>query len=110
MELYQEGKQEFPIQQVYCRAYHREINFNIPEGYKVQNLDDIIIVEEFTPSISDKPTLVFKSSYTQEGNTVKVVIDEYYDVLDLPKEEFDDYRRVINAAADFNKVVLILTK
>lgn len=110
MELYQEGKQEFPIQQVYCRSYHREINFNIPEGYTVQNLDDIIIVEEFAPGESDKPELVFKSSYTQEGNTVKVVIDEYYDVLDLPKEAFNDYRRVINAAADFNKVVLIMTK
>ena len=110
MELYQEGKQEYPIQQVYCRSYHREINFNIPEGYAVQNLDDINLVEEFSTDQTSKPELVFKSSYTQEGNTVKVVIDEYYDVLDLPKEAFDDYRRVINAAADFNKVVLILTK
>ncbi len=110
MELYQEGKQDYPIQQVYCRSYHREINFNIPEGYTVQNLDDINIIEEFTTADADQPDLVFKSSYTKEGNTVKVVIDEYYDVLDLPKEDFDDYRRVINAAADFNKVVLILTK
>lgn len=110
MELYQEGKQEFPIQQTYCRAYHREINFNIPEGYTVQNLKDIEIVEEYATGETEKPELVFKSGYTQEGNIVKVVIDEYYDVLDLPKEAFDDYRRVINAAADFNKVVLILTK
>jgi hypothetical protein len=51
---------------------------------------------------------IFRSSYTLEGKTLKVVLDEYYKRLDYSLEEFEEYRKVINAAADFNKVVVYL--
>lgn len=105
MEMYQEEKRVLPIQSDYNRSYHREITFNIPEGYKVTNLSDINIKETHS-SVKDDD-LAFVSSYTREGNKIKVVVDEYYDTMDLPVSEFADYQRVINAAANFNKVVLI---
>jgi hypothetical protein len=41
---------------------------------------------------------------------VKVVIDEVYKKVRFPADEFDEFKKVINAAADYNKVVLILEK
>ena len=52
----------------------------------------------------------FISDYTFENNVVKVIIDEYYNRVDWPVDLFEDYKRVINAAADFNKVVLYIEK
>ena len=39
-----------------------------------------------------------------------VTVDEYYHKVHYTVEEFDDYRAVINSAADFNKIVLFLEK
>ena len=108
MEMYQEEERIQPIQSDYNRTYYRELAFNIPEGYEVVNLKDAEINEVY--KIDGEITMAFISKLEIDGNKVKVVIDEYYDVLDLPKEEFTEYQRVINAAANFNKVVLIFEK
>ena len=108
MEMYQEEKRVQPIQGDYNRSYYRELTFNIPEGYKVVNLKDAEINETY--ETDGEITMAFVSKLEMDGSKVKVVIDEYYDVLDLPKEEFEEYQRVINAAANFNKVVLIFEK
>jgi hypothetical protein len=105
MELYQEEKRELPVQSDYNRAYHRELTFNIPEGYKIVNLEDINM--DVTHKTKDKVDLAFVSTFKQEGNTIKVTIDEFYELMDMPKEEYESYQAVVNAAADFNKIVLI---
>jgi len=38
----------------------------------------------------------------------KVIIDEYYKEIYLPEEHFEGFKNVVNAAVDFNKVVLVL--
>ena len=50
----------------------------------------------------------FNSSYTFENNTLIVTIDEYYNIIDIKPELYNTYRKIINSAADFNKVSLIL--
>jgi hypothetical protein len=52
----------------------------------------------------------FVSNYTLEGQTLTVTINEYYKQLYAPLERYEDYRKVVNAAADFNKVTLVLEK
>lgn len=107
MELYQEEERVLPVQSNYNRKYYREITFNIPEGHKVVNLEDINI-NKFHENEDEVIDMAFKSFYTLEGSSVKIQIDEYYHTMDFSVEEFDEYRRVINAAADFNKIVLII--
>ena len=41
---------------------------------------------------------------------VTITIDEAYKSLYYKKEKYDEYRNVINAAADFNKLAFIITK
>ena len=54
--------------------------------------------------------MYFESSYEKEGQVIKIKVDEYYDMLHVPLDMYEDYRAVINSAADFNKVVLVLEK
>ena len=49
----------------------------------------------------------FTSSYETGGNLLTVKIEEVYKEIACPVENFEDYRKVINASADFNKVTLM---
>ncbi|MBI1185572.1 DUF3857 domain-containing protein [bacterium] len=106
MELYSEEKRTLPVEEDYCRKYHRTITFTLPEGYIVGNLKEAEIYKKY---IKDGVEIMaFKSVATQNGNTVTIDIVEYYDELYVPVEHYEQYREVINAAADFNKVVLVI--
>jgi hypothetical protein len=52
----------------------------------------------------------FNSSYQLAGNVVKITILEEYRRTYYPLSQFEDFKKVINAAADFNKVALVLEK
>lgn len=108
VEMYQKSKRTLPVDMGYRKVYHREINLTIPEGYKIGNPDDLNL--DITASDEDQVYAGFVSSYTINGNELMVIVDEYYHKVHFTVEEFDDYRAVINSAADFNKVVLYLEK
>jgi len=46
----------------------------------------------------------------ESGIKILQKINEYYNTLFLPKSDYEDFKNVINAAADFNKVVLVFEK
>ena len=50
----------------------------------------------------------FDSNFEVKNNQLSILIDEYYDEIYYPANKFEGFRKVINAAADFNKVTLIL--
>ena len=110
MEMYQEKghERQLDVEMNYNHSYYRTMTFNIPEGYQIKNLDDL----NFDVSITydGEKSSYFVSSYTVKDNTVTMYNEEVYDALYYPKEKFEEYRNVINAAADFNKVVLVLEK
>jgi hypothetical protein len=41
---------------------------------------------------------------------LEVHIEEYYKEIYAPTSRYEDFRRVVNAAADFNKITLVLEK
>ena len=105
-ELYQETERKLDIENDFNRQYIREITFNIPSGYKAKNLD--VLNFNVVPEGSGKDTsMAFISSYTVDGDKVKVGINEYYKQIAYPLSTYDSFRKVINAAADFNKIVII---
>jgi len=107
-EMYQEQKRTLPVDMGYRKFYHREIVFTVPEDYKISNPEDLNL--QVKAKDNEGTYAEFTSSYTLEGNKLKVVVDEYYTKVHFPVEEFEDYRAVINSAADFNKIVLFLEK
>lgn len=108
MELYQEKERVLPLENEFQRTYERTINITIPNGYTIANLDDINIDNVYVKN--EKTLLSFKSSYQLDGNTLKISADEYYKINRIPVNIYEDYRRVINSAADFNKITLVLVK
>lgn len=49
----------------------------------------------------------FTSKYEINGNNLMVTCNEYYDEISVPIERYEEFRTVINAAADFNKITLV---
>lgn len=109
VELYKKEERKLPIDFAYPHSYSRTIEFNIPDGYKISNLDKINISEIYKKNESDA-SMLFTSNYTQNGNKITIQIEEFYADYEYKISEFEDYRRVANASANFNKVVLIFEK
>lgn len=106
VQMYQENERKLPLEDEFTRTYYRTLNIKIPEGYRVANAEDININHSF--SKDGKEVLMFKSTYEINGDTLKIIADEFYKINIISKDFFEDYRKVINSAADFNKVTLIL--
>ncbi|CAN5499456.1 hypothetical protein BH11BAC2_BH11BAC2_24610 [soil metagenome] len=107
-EMYQEKKRQSDIDVTYCHSYKREINVEIPQGYSVKGLEKLNI--DYTYTDGEKPLMGFVSTYKQVGNKISITINEYYLALKLPPSKIDDYKKVVNAAADFNKIKLVFVK
>ncbi len=106
-ELYQEKERTLPVESEFQRSYTRTIKVTIPEGYTIANLDDINISNAYLNSKNVK-LMSFDSSYILEGNTLTIVADEHYRMNHVNTDIYEEYRAVINSAADFNKITLIL--
>jgi hypothetical protein len=108
VEMYQEKPREFPIEITFPHVLYRDIFFEIPEGYTAKNLESLKINQTYP--VTGEPTMFFNSNYELKGNLLKVTIREEYREADYPIDQFGPFVKVINAAADFNKVVILLEK
>ena len=108
MEMYKSENRKYAVETHYNHSYKRILRFTIPEGYQVKNLKDLNL--DFYSTSDGKRTMEFVSSYQLEGNLLTVTVNEFYNEIRIPVSRYEEYRTVINAAADFNKIVLVLEK
>ncbi len=109
-EMYDENEERvMDIESDHTRTYIRKITFTIPDGYEISGLEDLKMDVKLAYK-DDSSSSRFASDYTKDGNTITVSIVEYYNEVKYPKDLFEDYKKVINAAADFNKKTLLLKK
>ncbi len=108
VEMYQDKNREFDVENYYNHSYLREIKFEIPDGYEIVNLTELNM-DFFGLNKQNKRIMEFKSSYKVDRNVLTITVTEFYNEIRLPKERYEEFRKVINAAADFNKKVLILS-
>jgi hypothetical protein len=106
VEMYQEKERQLDIDMDFPHQYLRVINIAIPEGFKAIGLESIVINNVFKNE-KGEDSYGFVSNYTIENQEIKIVCKEYYDIVTLPKKEIDTFRKVINSAADFNKIKII---
>jgi hypothetical protein len=108
VEMYQASERRTDMELQYPHSFHREITFEVPVGYRVTNLQALNMdVHHDQDSIR---TMEFVSSYKQEGRKVIVTVNESYRQTHYPKAIYEDFRKVINASADFNKIVVYFEK
>ena len=108
VEMYQEKARQLPIEIEFPHILERKINFIIPAGYRVKNLEDLNLNNIYKEN--GELTMGFVSSYTVEGNVVKIHIIEEYRKISYPISQYEDFKKIINTAADFNKIALVLEK
>ena len=108
-ELYQKEERQFDVENDNNRRYLRTIRFEVPAGYAVRNLNDLNVDVKTGPE-AGPAAFDFHSSYVQSGQTITVTIAENYRQIRWPKADFEAFRAVVNAAANWNKVVLVLDK
>lgn len=106
MEMYQEKERVLPVDEGFNRYYDRRIRITVPKGWNVEDLSPLMIHK--TLEFDGKMQAEFKSTATLQDGQVLVEATEYYRSTHVPLEKFEDYRAVINAAADFNKRALLL--
>jgi len=107
-ELYQEKPRESDIDMQLENSQTRILKVEIPEGYKLSGLEALKNTVKF--DYEGKEACGFIATYEVKGNLLTVNITEYYNVIRLPKSEFENFRKVINASADFNKINIVLEK
>jgi hypothetical protein len=105
-ELYGEKQRQSDIVSSSISNYTHEIVFDIPAGYDCTGLTDFRITNEVRNG--DDVLMKFSSDYTQEDRKITIRVNEFYKVLSLPKQKYEDFRKVVNSAADFSKLVLVL--
>lgn len=108
MEFYQEDTRVLPVEIYYPHYYTRTIKIILPEGYKVKNPDSFKM--DFKAEVNGKDEAGFISSYKEKANEITVSNYEYYSTIHYPLDVFEAYRAVINAAADFQKITLVISK
>ena len=108
MEFYQENKRTLPVEIDYPHLYTRKIKIVLPKGATVKNLDKFTM--DFKTLINGKTQAAFESKYSKKGDEITIENTEFYHIINYPLSKFDEYKDVINAAADFNKIVIIVTK
>lgn len=109
-ELYQEHERQNPIDMQYPIKYTRQISFTVPKGYTVKGLETAKIDKYIKNKETGEYSNRFLSDYEQKDNQITINCTEYYEQVSLPKSEYEPFREVINAAADFNKIVLVFEK
>lgn len=108
VEMYQEKPRQQPVGLDYGHVEERTIDFIIPQGYTISNLNDLKIKQVYEEN--GELTMGFVSDYEVKGNVLSVHIMEEYRKTFYPLSQFESFRKIINASSDFNKVVLVIEK
>jgi hypothetical protein len=107
VEMYQDKERVMDISIDFLHHLHRYITITIPKGYKAANLDKLVIdIKQGPPG----KRYGFLSSYKIEGDKILIDADEWYCEQFTPKSEFERFKSVINAAADFEKATILFEK
>ncbi|HYG20448.1 MAG TPA: DUF3857 domain-containing protein [Ohtaekwangia sp.] len=106
-ELYQEKERRTDIAFSSISNYNHELIMEIPKGYSCTGLEAIATNAKL--KVDNKVVMKFESVYEIKDNILIIKVQELYTALYLPKGEYNAFRSVVNSAADFNKLVVVLS-
>jgi hypothetical protein len=108
-QLYDKKERKMPVDIDYPNSQNRTITMTIPKGYKILNPEVMRKQADYVDP-NGKPIISFASNYSINGDKLTVTVNELYTKAHYSINEYDRYRDVINAAADFNKATIVLAK
>ena len=94
-----------PIEMQYPNEYFYTITVDIPEGYILEGTESLVLNKKL--EVDGKLLCKFESDFKIKDSKLIITINEFYRVNEFPKEYYEGFRAVINAASDFNKATIL---
>ena len=91
-----------PVNLEYAHIYSRKITIKIPEGYKIQNLDDLNI------NYTENPEFGIKTEIKLENNLLTIENKEWYNHFKFAPSCYKSIYKTFNLSYLFSKSKLIL--
>jgi len=107
--LFKEEKRTNPIEINFANEYIYNIEVNIPTGYSIYDFSDLVKNIKYI-SVDGKIAARFNSNVKIVDTKMIIEISEFYDDLKYEKSRYNEFRDVINTAAEFYNSNLVLTK
>lgn len=113
-EDYEKRNRETSVDLGYPFSNTHTITINIPKGYKIVNPEATRISADYLNG--DVETVIsFNSDYklvkdAKNGDRLVITVNETYKQLHFPVLQYERFRKVWNAAADFNNVTLVMVR
>ena len=108
-QLYEEIDRFHPIEITYPNQYDYRIVVKIPKGYIISGLEGLVFNKSYISLMGNK-ICKFESNYEINENELVISIQEYYKTLRYQKNRYNEFRDVINSAADFYNSSIIFIK
>ena len=99
-QLYEDIDRFHPIEITYPNQYDYRIVVKIPKGYIIEGLEGLIFNKNYISLMGNK-ICKFESNYEINENELVISIQEFYKNLRYQKNRYNEFRDVINSAADF---------
>ena len=99
-QLYEDIDRFHPIEITYPNQYDYRIIVKIPKGYSIEGLEGLVFNKSYISLMGNK-ICKFESNYEINENELVISIQEYYKTLRYQKNRYNEFRDVINSAADF---------
>lgn len=112
--LFDEKQRTLPVDIDYPNAARHTITINIPRGYKIANPEVLRMSADYLNGELEK-VINFSSDYklirdSKNGDRLVITVRESYSQLHFPLIEYQRYRKVFDAAADFNNLALVMVR
>ena len=108
--LYDQKDRVLPVDLEYAFSNSYTINVNIPEGYKVVDVENMTLNVEQTDRDNGNTIAYFRSNWNLKGNKMVITIDESYPKTHYSVRDYGEFRKIMNAGADFNRGIIVLEK
>ena len=99
-QLYEDIDRFHPIEVTYPNQYDYRIVVKIPKGYSIEGLEGLVFNKSYISLMGNK-ICKFESNYEITENELVISIQEFYKTLRYQKNRYNEFRDVINSAADF---------
>ena len=99
-QLYEDIDRFHPIEVTYPNQYDYRIVVKIPKGYSIEGLEGLVFNKSYI-SLMGNRICKFESNYEITENELAISIQEFYKTLRYQKNRYNEFRDVINSAADF---------
>ena len=108
-ELYDPKERKLPVDIDHPYSKKVVLHITLPGGYRALNLKSLQNRIEFFDGSNRKfPKCSFVSSCSQRGNKLTITVYEQYAKVHYHLSEYQEFRKVMNAGADFSKFSLVL--